>query len=390
MSSMSGHKGLDRTDITARLRYLTRLEHCAKYAQHVPSYGSARCEIAVRRWAVSQTPTGQRPKPPRRRWSRWMCLIVPMIVVIGLLATGSTRGKLNRLTKGAVSAASALTHPSAATAIDPSYFASGACMSFPPANGDRHLTVFLDAGHGGLDPGGVGETTSGQQIEESTINLSIELDTMQILREEGFRVVVSRTENTTVIKLGPGDTDGQLLSLQGSHDDVAARDVCANKADADLLVGIYMDAGGSPDNAGSVATYDTDRPFSSANLKFATFVQKDVLNAMNDQGWNIPNDGVVSDATEGSSAGNPAEGGLAAESADYDHLMLLGPASPGYFSTPSNMPGAVIEPFFLTDPFEGSIADSTSGQEVVAKGIASAITQYFAPASTHAVTSTTG
>jgi N-acetylmuramoyl-L-alanine amidase len=262
-------------------------------------------------------------------------------------------------------------------------------MSFPPTSGDRHLAVFLDAGHGGLDPGGVGVTESGQQIEESTINLPIELDAMTILRAEGFRVVVSRTKDSTVLKLGPGDTDGQLLSLLGSHDDVAARDVCANKAHANLLVGIYMDAGGSPENAGSVATYDTDRPFSAANLKIATLLQDDVMADMNAQGWNIPNDGVVSDATEGSSVGDPAEGGLAAESANYNHLLLLGPSSPGYFSTPSQMPGAVIEPFFLTDPFEGSIAVSSSGQEVVAKGIASAIEQYFAPASTHSATTTT-
>ena len=35
------------------------------------------------------------------------------------------------------------------------YFEPGACVEYPPASSDRHLTVFLDAGHGGLDPGGV-------------------------------------------------------------------------------------------------------------------------------------------------------------------------------------------------------------------------------------------
>jgi N-acetylmuramoyl-L-alanine amidase len=267
-----------------------------------------------------------------------------------------------------------------ATALDPSFFARGACLSYPPTSGERHLTVFLDAGHGGLDPGGVGETESGQLVEESDVNLSIELDTMAILRARGFRVVVSRTTNTNVLKLGPGDTDGQLLSLQGSHDDVAARDVCANMADAELLVGIYMDAGGSPQNAGSVAIYDTDRPFSAQSLAFATLLQEDVLWVMNAQGWAIPDDGVVSDASEGSSVGDPALGGLAAESADYRHLLLLGPAAPGYFSTPSRMPGAVIEPLFVTDPFEGSIAASTVDQAVIAQGIASAVEHYFAPA----------
>jgi N-acetylmuramoyl-L-alanine amidase len=311
--------------------------------------------------------------------------VIVLVLIVVVLAVGlAVRGSVQRLFNAATGAGSS----SGATAIDPSYFASGACMSYPPTNGDRGITVFLDAGHGGLDPGGVGETESGQQIEESHVNLPIELDAMALLRNEGFRVVVSRTEDTTVVKLGAGDTDGQLLTLQGSHDDVAARDVCANKAGADLLVGIYMDAGGSSQNAGSLTTYDASRSFSAANLKFATLLQNDVLDAMNNEGWSIPNDGVVSDATEGSAVGDPADGGLAAESANYNHLLLLGPASPGFFSTPSEMPGAVIEPLFLTDPFEGSIADSSADQQVVAKGIAKAIAQYFAPAKKDRTTNT--
>ena len=46
------------------------------------------------------------------------------------------------------------------------------------------------------------------------------------------------------------------------------------------------------------------------------------------------------------------------------------------------MPGALIEPLFITDPFEGSIADSSSGQQVIAGGLAQAVEQYFAPPAT--------
>jgi N-acetylmuramoyl-L-alanine amidase len=55
---------------------------------------------------------------------------------------------------------------------------------------------------------------------------------------------------------------------------------------------------------------------------------------------------------------------------------MLGPADPGFFSTPSEMPGALIQPLFITDPFEASIADSARGQEVIADGIARAAEQY--------------
>ena len=83
-------------------------------------------------------------------------------------------------------------------------------------------------------------------------------------------MVVSRTKAETVARLEPGDVAGGLFTAQGVHDDVAARDVCANMAKANVLVGIYLDAGGSPLNAGSVTGYDTDRPFSAQNLRLAT------------------------------------------------------------------------------------------------------------------------
>jgi N-acetylmuramoyl-L-alanine amidase len=256
----------------------------------------------------------------------------------------------------------------AVEAIDPALFSPGACMEFPPTGGDRHETVFLDAGHGGIDPGGVGTTEAGATVEESTVNLAIELDVTAILRAQGYRVVVSRTEITTVTRLTPGDVDGSLLTVQGVFNDVTARDVCANLARANVLVGIYMDSG-DPWNAGCVTGYDQDRPFSADNLRLATLLQDDVLGAMNAQGWNIPDEGVLPDSGLGSA--------LTAAAVAYGHLLLLGPAKKGYFDTPSQMPGALIEPLFVTDPFEASIAASPHGQQVIAKATADAIEQYL-------------
>ena len=69
--------------------------------------------------------------------------------------------------------------------------------------------------------------------------------------------------------------------------------------------------------------------------------------------------------------GGPALTG--SQAAAYGHLLLLGPARAGYFATPSQMPGALIEPLFITDPFEGSIAASVSGQDAIAAGLAQAV-----------------
>jgi N-acetylmuramoyl-L-alanine amidase len=319
----------------------------------------------------------RRPPDHRRRPGRAL-VIVTVLALVFLIALGvrAFGGEVKQLANDVVN----LGAPSSGgTPLDPSAFASGACVSYPPTNGNNGKTVFLDAGHGGIDPGGVGATESGRTIYESDINLPIELEAMAILRANGYRVVVSRTADTTVLKLGPADTDGQLLSLQGAHDDVAARDQCANLAKADALIGIYMDAGGTDQNAGSVTLYDADRPFSPENATLADLLQTDVLAAMNAQGWQIPNDGSLPDSGFGSSVGDPQAGGLAAESAAYDHLLLIGPAQAGYFSSPSQMPGAVIEPLYLTDPFEGSIADNSADQEIIAKGIATAVEQFLIP-----------
>jgi N-acetylmuramoyl-L-alanine amidase len=254
--------------------------------------------------------------------------------------------------------------------LDPAVFSPGACIAYAPIDGDRHLTVFLDAGHGGLDPGATGTTESGRTIYEADETLAVELDAAVLLRRGGFRVV-SRTRNSTVVRLRRGDVAGHELTVKGVHDDVAARDVCANDAHADVLVGIYFDAGG-PSNAGSITGYDADRSFAADNVRLANLVQYDVLAAMNARGWNIPNGGVEPDNQLGSS--------LTARSVRYGHLLLLGPAARGWFTTPSEMPGAVIEPLFITDRSEGSIAASRDGQHVIAGGLASAIEQYFAPA----------
>jgi N-acetylmuramoyl-L-alanine amidase len=255
--------------------------------------------------------------------------------------------------------------------IDAAAFAAGSCEGFAPTSGDRHLTVFLDAGHGGPDPGGQGVTQTGTAIDERQLTLPVVLDAAAVLRAEGFRVVVSRTTNSPVVRLEPGDLSNGLFSLSGEHRDTAARPLCADLAHASVLVSVHFNIGSSPANAGTLTTYDASRTFAAQNLRLANLIQKDLVQAFRTQpGWHVPDDGVVTDNTVGNA--------LTSRAAAYGHLLQLGPASPGYFTTPSTMPGALTEPLFLTDPFEGSVAASTKGQHLMAGAIASAVTAFLA------------
>ena len=263
--------------------------------------------------------------------------------------------------------------PVGGSALDPARFAAGSCIAFAPtAAVPRHRTVFLDAGHGGPDPGGVGVTLSGRQVAEATENLRVVLDTLPLLRAAGYRVVLDRTTAGPVARPAPGDVSGGIYTPQGDHRDLIARAVCANLAHAEILIGIYLDASDSPSLRGGLTLYDAARPFWPASRRLAELVQRDVLARLRAHGWDVPDDGVHDDIGYGSFV-------TSADQA-YGHLLILGPPKAGYLSTPSEMPGALTEPLFITDPAEASIADGAAGQEAIARGLATAVGQYFAGA----------
>ncbi len=309
----------------------------------------------------------RRPSAVTRRRRSVGILAVVVVIAVGFVAFSASR-------RGDRSGAA----PSdGGQAVDPSAFAPGACVAFDPTSGNRHETVFLDAGHGGLDPGGVGVTEAGTSINEATETLPVELDVLALLRAKGFRTVVSRTADTTVVKLSPADVTQGTLTLVGAHDDVVARDQCADASGARSSSASTTTRAPRPTTPeASPPTTPIDRS-PSANKKLAMLVQRDVVSRMDAQGWGIPDDGAQTDDQLGSLDGDPSTGGIAAQAAAYHHLLLLGPAAPGYFDTPSSMPGAVIEPLYITDPFEGSIAASAKGQKVIAQGIATAVEAFL-------------
>lgn len=256
-------------------------------------------------------------------------------------------------------------------ALGPAVFARGACVLYPSTIGSRHQIVFLDAGYGGPQSGAVVRTQSGRSVKEADLTLKVALDALGLLRSRGFAVVLSRTGPGSVARLGPRDMAGGRLTSRGAQADLGARDRCANRARANVLIGISFDAGGSGASTGPVTAYDPTRTFAERNLQLAELLQADVLNSLAGSGQHMADNGVVQD---GAFAGSARDTTVA-----IGPEMLLGPGAPGSTLVPSAMPGAVMEPLALTDPAEARVAASPSGQHAIAVAIATAVGQFLRP-----------
>jgi N-acetylmuramoyl-L-alanine amidase len=253
--------------------------------------------------------------------------------------------------------------------VSPSRFERGSCVLFTPTHGNRHLRVFIDAGHGGIDPGGTGRTSSGQAVSEAPLNVLVAKDAAALLRRRGFSVVLSRSGSNPVARPETGDFSGGAYTVLGERRELVARNRCADLSHANAVLGIDEDAAAGPSAAGSVTLYDAQRSYHAANLRLAQLVQRDVLASLGADGRAVPDLGVHNDVGYGDLAAAGAQA--------YGHLTLLGPAKRGYLRTPTLAPAALIEPLFLTNPPEASLADSAAGQEAIGRGLADAAERFL-------------
>ena len=244
---------------------------------------------------------------------------------------------------------------------------SGACVSLAPTHTGSRQTVFIDPGHGGLDPGVVGGT-SAHQVLEKDVTLAVASRLSDLLRSAGFRVVMARTQDTTVIKLSSSDSVYGSLTASAEHRDLAARAACANAAGAAALISIHFDAFADPSVGGTETFYDAARSFAAANRQLATDVQSALVAALGTSDRGVWTDDQLAAPT------------LTSSGSSYNHLIELGPLSTGWVDQPSQMAGALVEPLFLTNPTEVRLAVDPSGQQQIAAALEAGLAKFLATA----------
>jgi N-acetylmuramoyl-L-alanine amidase len=241
---------------------------------------------------------------------------------------------------------------------------AGACMSLPPTQAGSGQTVFIDPGHGGLDPGVVG-TVSGQQVLEKDATLAVAARLSALLRADGYRVVMARTQDSTVLKLSSTDSVMGSLTASAEHRDLAARAACANAASATALLAIHFDAFGDPSVAGTETFYDSARNFAPDSRRLAVDLQGALVSALSTSDRGVWTDDQLAAPT------------LTSSGSTYGHLIELGPMSAGWVDNPSQMPGALVEPLFLTNPAEARLASDPAGQQKISVALEAGLVKFL-------------
>jgi len=303
-------------------------------------------------------PLNVRRRPPRRsrRGSIAALLVLaPCVLAITLIDRACAAVATGRVRT--VSAAPAATP----AAPDKPAYAAGACRAQAPTGRSRNRTVFIDAGHGGPDPGVLGRTATGAPVKESTVALAVAVELAKALRADGYRVVLSRTGDTSVMRFAAGDVVAGTLDNPQQREDIRARVRCANDSHARALLSIHFNGFDDPSAGGSQTVYDTVRPFADDSLRLATAVQDALLQQLELEDRGVTTDDELDVPTQ----------------TDYGHFMLLGPVQAGWLDEATTMPGALVEPLFLTAPAEAAVATSSAGQRRIAQALAAGVEHFF-------------
>lgn len=192
----------------------------------------------------------------------------------------------------------------------------------PGIDGKR---IALDPGHGGSDTGAIGPTG----VTEKSIALRIAKRLEELLREGGATVYMTRTKDTEVASDGAEASD---------IDELQARVDVANDNAADIFLSIHLDAFTNPEVSGTTGYYYEKGSLDSREL--ATAIKDRLVAALD----------TVDRGSKGSNF---------------------------YVCRKTDMPAALIEVAFVSNPDEEKMMSSDAGVEKAAKAIFAGIKDYF-------------
>lgn len=183
--------------------------------------------------------------------------------------------------------------------------------------------IYLDPGHGGLDPGAIYK-----DIEESSINLQISKKLMATLEQEGAIVYLTRNDDYDLAANN---------AINRKRSDLSRRGNIINRSMCDLYLSIHLNADVSTTWRGAQVFYDDINP---NNIKIAQIMQQVLQEDLN-------------------------------SNREYKETSEM------YLHKRVTRPGVLIEVGFITNPNERYLLMQDSYQQKVANTITRGIKKYF-------------
>ena len=124
----------------------------------------------------------------------------------------------------------------------------------------RSKLIVLDPGHGGTEPGTLGQVDGDVVIQEKELNLKISNKVLKILKDKGYNVIATRTTDTYV--------------------GLTTRAEIANSSNADLFVSIHNNSFENQEAQGTLTMYAYDDPKENQNISgktIAGIMQKEAV-----------------------------------------------------------------------------------------------------------------
>ena len=129
-----------------------------------------------------------------------------------------------------------------------------------PSNSSTPITIVLDAGHGGPDPGKVSESGT----LEKDINLKIATYLKELLESQNINIVMTRVE----------DKDLATETTKRKLSDIKERVKLMENSNADMVVSIHQNSYPDADVYGAQCFYPTE---SEEGKKLAAIIQQQII-----------------------------------------------------------------------------------------------------------------
>ncbi len=252
-------------------------------------------------------------------------------------------------------------------------------IAVPPGNG---ALVVIDPGHGGDE---VGAAAYG--IVEKDSNLEMGFRVERLLTQAGYRVLLTRRGAGRAVD--GVDGAGQPQGFSAQRRDLQARIDLANAAGAAVFVSLHSNGLDDPSANGIESYYNAARPFSAESRLLAQSIQGQVVGEMARSGYSVRDRGTLDDACLRAFQGacfplfvlGPPRVTTREEvlRRGGDPAMLgFDPGQDAIASRATQMPGALVELLFVTNPSDARLLGDDNAREAMARGVVLGTSQFLA------------